>query len=309
MTGALADIAVAPGSQTVAVAAIEGGFNLMRLPLSADGGRPAGPEEALSGGSTRDRYPAYSFDGRRLAYSSNRTGRLEVWVLDLATLRPERLPMPREDLETSLPTWLPDGNTMVVIGSRIGGRRSLWLLSLDGSRAEELLWSRKTPGLGNIGVSPDGRRLLVELEEGSALELYELDLVARTERRVAAAPGNKYDGIWSRDGRQIAYLASTDGTLQLWTQSAQGGEPRQLTFGLERMRHPSFSPDGRWIYVQPSHRNISRVPTSGGPLEQVTRFPESGLFLEEPTLSPDGRTLAYARWTGGSSLWLLRLVR
>jgi hypothetical protein len=39
----------------------------------------------------------------------------------------------------------------------------------------------------------------------------------------------------------------------------------------------------------------------------VTRFPESGLFLEEPTLSPDGRTLAYARWKGGSSLWLLRL--
>jgi len=29
-------------------------------------------------------------------------------------------------------------------------------------------------------------------------------------------------------------------------------------------------------------------------------------LLEEPTLSPDDRTLADARWTGGSSLWLLR---
>jgi Tol biopolymer transport system component len=74
------------------------------------------------------------------------------------------------------------------------------------------------------------------------------------------------------------------------------------------MRHPSFSPDGRWIYVQPSHRNIWRVPTAGGRLEQVTTFPESGLILEEPTLSPDGRFLAYARWKGGASLWLLRLV-
>lgn len=64
---------------------------------------------------------------------------------------------------------------------------------------------------------------------------------------------------------------------------------------------------GRWIYVQPSHRNICRVPTAGGPLEPVTRFPESGVFLEEPALSPDGRTLAYARWKGGSSLWLLEL--
>ena len=120
-------------------------------------------------------------------------------------------------------------------------------------------------------------------------------------------PGNAYDGVRSRDGSQIAYIASKAGTLQLWTQPAEGGEPRQLTFGHERMRHPSFSPDGRWIYVQPSHRNIWRVPAAGGPLEPVTRFLESGLFLEEPALSPDGRTLAYARSKGGSSLWLLSL--
>jgi hypothetical protein len=46
---------------------------------------------------------------------------------------------------------------------------------------------------------------------------------------------------------------------------------------------------------------------SGGPLEQVTRFPEAGLFLEEPTLSPDGKLLVYCRNNVGSSLWLLDL--
>ena len=73
------------------------------------------------------------------------------------------------------------------------------------------------------------------------------------------------------------------------------------------MRHPFFSPDGKWIYIQPSHRNIYRVPAEGGPLEQVTRFPEAGLFLEEPTISPDGRYLYYCRGNGGSSLWLMTL--
>jgi serine/threonine protein kinase/Tol biopolymer transport system component len=306
LTGALRDIAVAPGSHGLAVSAIEAGFDLARLPLSPDG-RPEGPEDVLSGGYIRNRYPAYSFDGRRLAYSSNVTGRLEVWVLDLQTLRPERLPTP-EGLETYMPAWLPDGKTLLVMGSRIGGPRSLWLLSLDGSRADELRWAGEAASaLGSIGVSPDGRRVLVELVDGPEGQLYELDLVGRSKRRLTSAPGNTYDGIWSRDGRQIAYIASTAGTLQLWTQPAQGGEARQLTFGRERMRHPSFSPDGRWIYVQPSHRNIWRVPTAGGTPEPVTRFPESGLFLEEPALSPDGRTLAYARWKGGSSLWLLSL--
>jgi eukaryotic-like serine/threonine-protein kinase len=307
LTGDLGDIAVAPGSHGLAVSAIEAGFNLARVPLSADGSRPAGPEESLSRGSVRDRYPVYSPDGRRVAYSSNRAGRLEVWVLDLQTLHQERLPAP-EGLETYNPGWLPDSKTLVVLGSRISGPRRLWLISLDGSRAEEMRWAGEAPpALGSMGVSPDGRRVLVELQEGSDVQLHELDLLARTERRVPTTAGNKYDGVWSRDGHHIAYLASTGATLQLWTQPAQGGEPRQLTFGVDRMRHPAFSPDGRWIYVQPSHRNIWRVPMSGGPLEQVTRFPESGLFLEEPTLSPDGRALVYARWTGGSSLWLLKL--
>jgi eukaryotic-like serine/threonine-protein kinase len=308
LTGALGDIAVAPGSHGLAVSAIEAGFNLARLPLSPDGSRPTGPEDALSSGSIRNRYPAYSFDGRRLAYSSNRTGRLEVWVLDLETLRQERLPTP-EGLETYISSWFPDGQSLLVMGSTIGGPRTLWVISLDGSRAEELRWAGEAPPtLGSLRVSPDGRRVLVELVEGpEGHQLYEFDLVGRSKRRVASAPGNTYDGIWSRDGRQIAYIANTAGTLQLWTQPAQGGEPRQLPFGRERMRHPSFSPDGRWIYVQASHRNIWRVPTAGGSLEEVTHFPESGLFLEEPTLSPDGRTLAYARWNGGSSLWLLQL--
>ena len=83
---------------------------------------------------------------------------------------------------------------------------------------------------------------------------------------------------------------------------------QQLTTGYERMRHAFFSPDGKWIYIQPSHRNIYRVPAGGGPLEQVTRFPEAGLFLEEPTISPDGRFLYYCRENGGSSLWLMTLA-
>ena len=113
--------------------------------------------------------------------------------------------------------------------------------------------------------------------------------------------------IWSPDGRSIAVTALRDGVTQLFRMPASGGPMQQLTTGYERMRHPFYSPDGRWIYVQPSHRNIYRVPAEGGQLEQVTRFPEAGLFLEEPTISPDGRYLYYCRGNGGSSLWLMKL--
>jgi hypothetical protein len=68
-----------------------------------------------------------------------------------------------------------------------------------------------------------------------------------------------------------------------------------------------FSSDGRWIYVQPNHLNMYRNPAEGEKLEQVTHFPESGLFMEEPKVSPDGHWLVYCRSSGLSSLWLLGL--
>jgi TolB protein len=113
--------------------------------------------------------------------------------------------------------------------------------------------------------------------------------------------------VWSPDGRWIAVAANKGGVTQLFRMPASGGPMQQLTTGYERMRHPFYSSDGRWIYIQPSHRNIYRVPADGGRLEQVTRFPEAGLFLEEPAISPDGRYLYYCRSNGGSSLWLMTL--
>ena len=96
--------------------------------------------------------------------------------------------------------------------------------------------------------------------------------------------------------------------VQVWRIPATGGKEERLTSGFERMLHFFYSPDGRWLYVQPSHRNIHRMPSDGGSLQPVTRFPESGLFIEEPTISPDGRYLAYNRSHGGSTLWMLTIA-
>jgi hypothetical protein len=49
----------------------------------------------------------------------------------------------------------------------------------------------------------------------------------------------------------------------------------------------------------------SRVPAAGRSSD--SNFPESGLFLEEPTISPDGRWLVYNKGGGGASLWMLTL--
>ena len=140
-----------------------------------------------------------------------------------------------------------------------------------------------------------------------ALEFFILDVPSGRERQLTTSRSDKYEGRWSPDGRWITFASNAGVALQVWKVSAQGGEERVMTSGYERMRHVFWSPDGRWIYVQPSHRNIYRLPADGGSLQRVTNFPESGLYLEEPTISPHGKFLVYSRSRGGSSLWLLTL--
>ena len=118
----------------------------------------------------------------------------------------------------------------------------------------------------------------------------------------------KGNATWSPSEDIIAFNAAPPGKpTQVWTMPASGGEARLMTSGEDRQMHFFYSPDGQWLYVQPNHLNIHRMPAEGGALEPVTEFPESGLFIDYPTISPDGSFLAYSCASGGSSLWLLTL--
>jgi len=317
MTGILRHLAVSRDGRQLAVSELDGSLNLTRLPLAAGGRAPAGPEEELSSGQVIDRWPSFSPDGRRIAFASDRLGPEEIWILDLTTRRQERLSLPGpptvgqpvspqwKDLGVNLPFWSPDGQKLVVTRVHKGGARSLWLAAMDGSYAEEL--RPPTPGLIGSLFARDGRTILFSARSGGILQLFALDLAPRRERRLTSSPGDKWPQDWSPDGRWILFASNASGPIQIWRIPVSGGKEEKLTSGDERIRHAFYSPDGSWIYAQPSHRNIYRIPASGGPLQPVTSFAESGLFLEEPALSPDGRYLAYCRSNGGSSLWLLTL--
>jgi Tol biopolymer transport system component len=305
MTGILRDLAVSRDGRRLAVSQLEGSLNLTQLPLSPDGGAPAGPEQELSRGRVIDRYPAFSPDGRRIAFASNRLGAAELWILDRATRGAERLDLPGRDVSVNLPVWSPDGRRMAITRLLENGLQSIWIAATDGSQAEELV--PPVSSLFASDISPDGKSLLYQRKVGGTNQIFQFDLGSRKSGQLTSSPGDKNNAVWSPDGRSIAFSSNATGTMQLWKMASSGGEPVMLTSGYERMYHPFYSPDGKWIYIQPSHRNICRVPSEGGKLEPVTKFPESGLFIEEPTLSPDGRWLAYARSNGGASLWLLTL--
>ncbi len=206
--------------------------------------------------------------------------------------------------------WAKEGQHLAVVRNLEDGKVGFMYIAIDGSSSEEL--RPPQPALsGNFACefSRDGRRIVYPHLAGAFSQLFVFDMSSRMERQLTTSPSHKYQGAWSPDGRWMAFSADSGGTIQVWRIPADGGEERQLTFGLERNLHLFYSPDGRWLYVQPSHRNIWRMPAEGGQLQQVTRFPESGLFIEEPNISPDGRWLVYNKGGGGASLWMLTIGR
>jgi eukaryotic-like serine/threonine-protein kinase len=309
MTGVVRDLAVSHKGQQLALTEAEGSMNLSRLPLTADGGAPAGAEEVLSAGQVFDGQPSVSPDGQRIAYVSNRLGDDQIWVLHLDSKQMEVLqPTGNDVVSTVGPHWHPDGRRLLVQRFFANGKLSLWWIAADASASEELT---SPPGLYNNAegwpIAPDGRRIVYAADVNGHSQLFEFDLTTRQARQLTFSTDDKFSAVFSADGRWLVYTSNANGSDQLWRIPAGSGQAEALTKGDDRVRHMFYSPDGRWLYFQPNHLNIYRMPADGGSVEQVTHFPESGLFLEEPTISPDGRYLVYSRSNGGSSLWVLRL--
>jgi serine/threonine protein kinase len=306
MTGILKEMAVSYDGKHIASSELDGSLNLTRVALRPDGGAAMGPEETLNPGRVIDRYPAFSPDSKRIAFASDRLGPEEIWLMDLESRQLERLQFPGEDLGISIPHWFPDGQRLMVTRFFREGNQ-FWLIAVDGSRIEQI-----TPVSRELGayaaISPDGKTLMLEKRLSGFVQLFRFDVETRQERQLTSSPIEKFDTFWSPDGRWLAFTALEGNQYQVRRIPAAGGREEVLISDSERLRHAFYSPDGRWIYVQPSHRNIFRIPATGGRLEQVTHFPESGLFMEEPALSPDGRYLVYCQSNGGSSLWLLTLA-
>ena len=306
LTGGLRDLAVSVDGRRLAVAEVEGSMNLSLLPLTPDGARPAGPEVILNSGQVYDRRPSFSPDGRRIAYTSDRLGSMDIWIYDRETGRQNRLRLPGRAIGANNPLWLPDGRRIILLRQFDGGIVGIWNVAVDGSSAEEIL-PASTDLFSGTALSNGGRKLAFTLRRSGVLQIDVIDLVTKERKTLTSSPTDKYPEAWSPDDRWLVFGANDGETIQVWRLDVESGREERLTSGNERMRHSSFSPDGRALYVQPSHRNVCRIPATGGPLVPVTTFPESSLFLEEPTVSPDGRFLAYSRHHGGASLWLLTI--
>jgi eukaryotic-like serine/threonine-protein kinase len=152
-------------------------------------------------------------------------------------------------------------------------------------------------------ISPDGKQILsvvADPQNHDSDDLWSLPAAGGVSTRMTFGPGRKGWGVWSPDGKYIAYDLHADGkhSIRRKPSDGSGAEETLLTLGPEISNSPAvdWSPDGRYLSYDAFDINQGRMTTWILPLfgdekpfqpAPVTGNQFDGLF------SPDGHWLAY----------------
>jgi eukaryotic-like serine/threonine-protein kinase len=239
--------------------------------------------------------PAFSPDGKSVAFVSDSTGSRQIWVRLLAGGPP--LQLTRNAGDHLEPRWSQDSTAIIYYTPPPEGdaQGTLWEISALGGAPRQL-----ASALSSADVSHDGKRLTFFRLNGRNIELVASDRDGSNEHVVmqAVTSFSYRQPRWSPDDSTIAYAHSLENWADdVYVVPAAGGSPRRVTNENTLMSGLAWTPDGSHIiYSSARGSTLLYLPTlhlwsvalSGGDPQQLT-FGEAG--DEEPDVDHGGRIL------------------
>lgn len=312
--------ALSPDGQFIAFAAEENGHR--RIVVRS---RQTGEDRRITSGATDEIQPAWSGDGKSLAFVKARTAaRLEptdvngiydenadIWVVDVASTKERRL------VENAFnPAFSPDGKQLAFDAAWAGAQR-LWIADREGKNPRQVSTdSSEAVVHGEPSWSPDSRKIAFRRSEKTISDIAILDITSQKITAVTLDNVLDMNPAWAPDGT-IYFSSNGGGGLNIWRAKVNSSDERdgpleQITTGAGDDINPSVAANGDVVFsLRAFDSDIWRLPVdpstgkqTGAPVPVIktTRVESRGSW------SPDGRMIAFnSDRRGEMNIWLKTL--
>jgi Tol biopolymer transport system component len=305
-TGAGDDVepTIAPDGSRVVFAVRGINSDLWRLPVVPTTGQPRGAPEPVVTTTRVESRGAWSPDGRSIAFNSDRSGEMNIWLHGVADSSERQLTGgPGGDYQ---PNWAPDARSIVFFSAR-DGNPDIWSVRLSDGRLTQLTADPATDT--NPFYSPDGQRIAFLSDRGGRSEVWVMGADGSSPRRLTSIVVGGHFLRWTRDGRSIVFRGESGTQIQIHRVSVDNGSLTRLP-DIGSGAHMSFSPDQSLILDVRGHKALGVYPLNGQPAYQVFAFPDPDVRIDYPVWSPDGGWVLFDRAAPrGGDLWLIEGTR
>jgi len=255
-----------------------------------------------------DLSPAFSPDGKFLAFVRNTLDVMEIYQLPLAGGTPMQITFDHADIQGI--AWTPDGKDLVFSSSRQGSP-SLWRIPAQGGTPQRLplagaSWSMRP------AISRKGNRLAYTSVSYSA-SIWKGTLsadhkVSAPLDRFISSTGLEEGPQYSPDGKHIVFQSTRTGYHEIWRADADGSNPVQLTHFMKNLTGtPRWSPNSSQIAFDSrpgGHSQIFVINSEGGQPRQVT---QGDFDNAVPSWSTDGQWIYFASNRSGAwQVWKIK---
>lgn len=258
---------------------------------------------------------ALSPDAKYLAFA-DRSG---LFLRELATGETHSIDVP-DAARPRAKAWFPDGSHLLVDAAQPTGVMSIYNVPLLGGGARKLLDNATARS-----VSPDGSQIVVVRNDWPDQEIWLFSSDGQNPRQLIAANGDYFGSVvWSPHGRKLAFIRFKYGASHHESENSleilnlENGQTHVLLSNPALADSLAWSSDGRLIYSlqerdpSPSIKSgdgdsnfwAMWVDENSGRLSGTARRLTSGGDRKmSPSLSTDGKQLAFVRWNGEAHVY------